>query len=344
VIIVTWNVRDYTLACLEALAAGDARHRDGSDRRRQRIERRHRRGGASGVSEDAHVLANDANVGFPIANNQALALARGEYVLFLNPDTEVGPGSIRACIAELDADAGLGMAGCRVLLEDGRIQPECARRPYLLRHLAAETAVPAHALPAQPPVRRSSHGLLGQAGQPGRGGDLRRVHAGTHARGSETLGGLPDDIFMYHEDLAFCLRVRRAGWRIRYLGEHVTLHRWRGSEQQERCKARRCSKGQYKLQLIRDAQGPVHAAAGRALFALRCASRLAIGGMGTLLFGRTRLAEKYPRVLDWRSHGLQLVWSVAPWVVADSVPRAPDVRRTGSDGREAAAGAMEVTR
>src|SRR5207253_1588533 len=44
------------------------------------------------------MIANDVNVGFPKANNQALPLARGEYVLFLNPDSELAPGTLECLL------------------------------------------------------------------------------------------------------------------------------------------------------------------------------------------------------------------------------------------------------
>src|SRR5439155_3389614 len=60
------------------------------------------------------LIANDANVGFPKANNQALPLVRGEYVLFLNPDSGVEPGTLDRMSAQLEAFPERAAVGPRV--------------------------------------------------------------------------------------------------------------------------------------------------------------------------------------------------------------------------------------
>jgi GT2 family glycosyltransferase len=321
VVIVTWNVRELVPACLDALFAETRGlaievivvDNASTDQTVETVRVRY---------PAVRVVANEINVGFPRANNQGIAQACGDYILFLNPDTEVGPGSVRACVAALDADAAVGVVGCKLVFEDGTTQAECARRPYLLRHLAMELLY-LHML--FPRSRVFGDHLLGHWDHEGE----RDVEAISGAfmlcRRSvvEQTGGLPDDVFMYHEDLAFCLRVRRAGSRIRYLGQVSTLHRFRGSSRKS-SQALALLEGESKLRLIRDAQGPAAAAAGRALFGVRCALRLVGGGLGSLLLGRTSLAARYPRVFDWRTHGLQLVWTLAPWIVEHRVPRPPE--------------------
>lgn len=319
VVIVTWNVRDLATACIESVIRTTA----GIPLEIVVIDNASTDGTVPFLRArfpELVVLENRENIGFPLANNAALRHAQGEYVLFLNPDTEVGPGAIAACMDALDADPSIGAAGCRLELEDGRIQLECARRPYLLRHLAMELLY-LHML--FPRSRVFGDHLMGYWDHRGERDVEAICGAFMLARRSvvDQVGGLPADVFMYHEDLAFCLRVRGAGWRIRYLGEHVALHRWRGSSSQSDAKLA-LLEGQYKLQLIRDAQGPSAAAVGRVLFALRCASRLVVGAAGTLLLGRTRFATRYARVFAWRTHGLQLAWAVAPRAVAHLVPGA----------------------
>src|SRR6185503_1978619 len=65
---------------------------------------------------NVHLIANDTNRGFAAANNQALALARGRYVLLLNPDTSVLDGAIERTVKIADADPKIGVLGCQVLL------------------------------------------------------------------------------------------------------------------------------------------------------------------------------------------------------------------------------------
>lgn len=312
VVIVTWNVRDLTLQCLHTLKT----RADGIPLELVVVDNASDDGTADAVRlafPDAIVIANEENVGFPRANNQALEVATGEYVLFLNPDTRVGEGTLGGCVAELDADPSVGMVGCRLLYENGDVQLECARRPYLLRHLLTETLY-LHMLFPRHPV--FGHHLMGDWDHTGRRDVEAICGAFMMVRRdiAQSLGGLPEDLFMYHEDLSFCLRVRRAGWTIRYLGDYTTTHLWRRSSSRSRVPLD-LLEGEHKLLLIREAQGPTAAVVGRGVFVIRSAIRLGIAGAGALMPDRIRLRERYPRVFDARRHAVQLAWGLAPKAV-----------------------------
>jgi GT2 family glycosyltransferase len=75
------------------------------------------------------LIRNDVNAGFSRANNQAAAIAAGRHLLFLNNDTRVPPGSIRALTDYLDAHADVVAVGPRLIYPDGRFQPSCRRLP-----------------------------------------------------------------------------------------------------------------------------------------------------------------------------------------------------------------------
>src|SRR4051812_20268923 len=97
IIIVSWNVRGLLLDCLASIASTC-----------QSI--RHETIVVDNASSDDTVaavrdhfpsvtlIANTTNAGFPGANNQALAIARGRHVLYLNPDTVLLPGTVAACM------------------------------------------------------------------------------------------------------------------------------------------------------------------------------------------------------------------------------------------------------
>lgn len=317
VIVVAWNVRDLVLDCLRSVEA----RRGGLDVELILVDNGSEDGTAAAVRAEfptAVVVENRQNLGFSRANNQGLALARGEYVLFLNSDTIVGMGTLERCVAELERDPSVGMVTCRLMYPDGRVQYEGGRNPYLFRDLLAELFY-LHML--FPHSRLFAHHLMGDWDHR----DTRDVEAilGAFMLGRRSIfqavGGLPELVFMNHEDLSLCLRIRRLGHRIRYLGDVETLHlvnqtikrnplRWYLLE------------GEVKVLLIREAEGPVLAAAARALFGVRSLIRLAIALPATVVPGLRRWKERYPNVFHVERHALHLLWTLAPWAVRPLVP------------------------
>ena len=76
---------------------------------------------------DVRLIANEENVGFARANNQALRLARGRHVLLLNPDTIVQEDTFRTLLRFMAAHPESGAVGCKILNPDGTFAPESRR-------------------------------------------------------------------------------------------------------------------------------------------------------------------------------------------------------------------------
>ena len=72
-------------------------------------------------------IANDENVGFARANNQAIRQSTGQYVLLLNPDTTVGEHTLREALSFMDSHPNAGGAGVMMHNEDGTRAPESRR-------------------------------------------------------------------------------------------------------------------------------------------------------------------------------------------------------------------------
>ena len=68
------------------------------------------------------LIANDRNLGFSQANNQALKICKGRYVYYLNPDTEVQPNAFREKVDFMDSHPNVGLAGTRLVYPDGSLQ------------------------------------------------------------------------------------------------------------------------------------------------------------------------------------------------------------------------------
>ena len=75
----------------------------------------------------ATLIANKENVGFSRANNQAMRIAKGEYVLLLNPDTVVQESTFLKVVEFMDAHADAGGLGVHMVDGNGKFLPESKR-------------------------------------------------------------------------------------------------------------------------------------------------------------------------------------------------------------------------
>lgn len=167
------------------------------------------------------------NLGFGRANNLGYARARGEFILFLNPDTICNEAVFRACLARLRADPGIGLISPRLELADGTMDLACRRKiPTLWDGFCRATGMAAlfpraalfsgYNLTHLPIDGTYEVGAINGA----------FMLAPRRALVDVAPGGSVFDerFFMYGDDLDLCIRVTRAGWKIVYDGGGRIIH------------------------------------------------------------------------------------------------------------------------
>lgn len=164
---------------------------------------------------DVTVIANADNEGFGKANNRALEMAWGRYVLFLNPDTVVAERTLPGCIEYMDANPGTGAVGVRMQHGNGRFALESRRSiptPWVsfchmtgLGRLFPRTKLAKYHLTyynqdEQCPIQVVSGAFM-----------FVRKEA------LDRSGGFDESFFMYGEDIDLSYRLLEHGYENRYL-------------------------------------------------------------------------------------------------------------------------------
>ncbi|GAA1962042.1 glycosyltransferase family 2 protein [Agromyces allii] len=170
------------------------------------------------------LIARGSNDGFSVANNVALRLTSSPYVLVLNPDTRLESGTLDHLIGVMERDATIGVLGCRLLTRDGTLD-HAAKRSFP----SPTTALKYFALKAI--GRTGSNYTRPDVGEL----DFADVDAVNGAfmlvRSAALLdvGLLDERYWMYGEDLDWCARFHREGWRVVYDGRVIAHHLKGGS-------------------------------------------------------------------------------------------------------------------
>lgn len=222
VIVVNWNTRDILRDCLASIA----QHLSAVSHEVILVDNASSDGSAEMVAQEfpwTRLIRNAENVGFARANNQAMRAARGSWFLLLNSDARLVDDSVAGLLARVRAEPRLGVAHCRLVFEDGRLQHTTYRFPAL--GLALLEGFGLYKL--LPPARRTA-ALLGGYWSQDEERDVDWVAGAfmTFPREVfETTGGFSEEYFMYGEDMEWCYRIRDAGYRIRYYPQATVVHR-----------------------------------------------------------------------------------------------------------------------
>jgi len=176
---------------------------------------------------EARVLETGANPGFGTAANLGVNATSTPYVLIMNPDTVVEPGTVKALAEALDRDPGLAIVGPRMENLDGSLYPSVRRFPDM--PVAFGHAFLGLVWPANPFTRR--YRMLdfdhdrAAADVDWVGGACLLVRR----EAFDIVGGFDEAYFMYVEDVDLCWRLGRAGFRIGYEPAGRVVHALGGS-------------------------------------------------------------------------------------------------------------------
>ncbi len=204
VVVVNWNGADYLGDCVdsvareghEVLVVDNASVDDSEDRIRE-------------GRPSLRWITNEANLGFSTAANRGLAAARGEYVLFLNPDARANDAAVSAALEVLENEPDVGLVGVAIRDVGGRstptVEPFFSFRSLRRARAADRATAPTGSTPVDIDW---CHGVF----LVGRRHELL------------ALGGFDERFFLYAEDMDLCHRVHESGRRVVYLPWVSIMH------------------------------------------------------------------------------------------------------------------------
>ena len=213
VVILNYNVRYFLELCLQSVAAA----LEGIDSEIIVIDNDSKDGSCAMVKEkfpSVVIIENNSNVGFSKANNQAVKVAKGEYVCILNPDTVVAEDTFESILEFANQQTNLGIIGCRLVDGLGMFLPESKRnipivkiaikkiignsKAYYANHINEfDTAKVEVLVGAFMVLKRSLY---------------------------NSLEGFDEDYFMYGEDIDFSYKSLKKGYDNYYFGNTSVIH------------------------------------------------------------------------------------------------------------------------
>jgi len=306
IIIVSWNVREDLVRCLRSIEE----NRPMSEFEVIVVDNASSDGTVDAVRCDfpeVTIIANKENRGYAAANKQAVEKSRGEYTLFLNPDSIMLPETLDKLIEFMDDNEDVGICGPKLLNEDGTIQATVRRFPDFRSAWYRYTIFKALCI-----FRRHHHRYMMYDFSYDRQMDVDQViGAALMTRRSiiDELGGMDELFFMYYEEVDFCYRVKNAGWRIVFVPDIVITHFGGRSSEQIPIEVRAMSLTSV-LGYFRKNRGAFVTGLFNVLFKpaviLRCILDIVVGlltcGLATLLLNRKRQlksAVKVKRTAIW---------------------------------------------
>ena len=222
IITVTYQSREHIEACIMSVVASAIKINH-----EHFIVDNHSTDGTVELIEESYstyvtLLKNDKNLGFAAANNRAAKLAKGRYLLFLNPDMSIQAGSLDSLVEWMDARSDVGLASCRLIASNPQFNSflwpkQFSKSGFYIFHLLNLA-----------PVKEIFPNYSNF--------DEFREQEIDHARGAffllrkeivDKLGFAFDPAyFLSHEDVDLCQEVKRLGYKVIYTPIVTVMDYW----------------------------------------------------------------------------------------------------------------------
>ena len=229
IIIINYNAKESILKCIDSIyysllnnvfeiVVVDNNSVDGS---KEEIKKQFRQ---------VNLIVNQVNRGFAAACNQALKISQGEYILLLNPDTIVNHSLIKM-VEYVENNERVGILGCKILNPDGSIQRTAYAPPSLLNDIISGLTFRWLWL-LRPKNRWVTHQCrFSQV--PFKVGWVSGACLMTRRKTIQNIGFLDEKFFLGAEDVDWCCRAIKKGWRVVYFPSAQVIHIGEQSKKKE---------------------------------------------------------------------------------------------------------------
>jgi len=221
------------------------------------------------------LIVNRKNLGFAAGNNRGILQAQGRYLLLLNPDTKVFPETLKTMIKFMDDHPRAGAATCRLELLDGRLDDACHRGFPTPWNAFAHFSGLAKIWPKNKWLTGYSLTYLPQ-NKPHEIDSACGAFLLIRRQAGEEVGWLDENYFWYGEDLDFCYRLKKKGWKVFFVPGVKTIH-YKGVASGIKKQSRRLTTASQETRL-------------RSVRASTEAMRI---------FYQKHYRDKYPRLVNW---------------------------------------------
>jgi len=221
VIIVNWRTKDYLNHCLQSVRENppsadyevivvDNASGDGSTEM------------VSGEFPAVKLISNSRNRGYAEGNNQGMEASTGDYLLLLNPDTEVKPGAVDALLRFGREHANAAAVGCRLIGPDGKVQNSCRSfpepLPILFEYTKLSRLAPASKTLGAYRMTYFTYDKDSEVDQPMASCLLLSRKA------VDDVGMFDTDFPIFFNDVDWCYRARKNSWKIYFTASAEVLH------------------------------------------------------------------------------------------------------------------------
>jgi GT2 family glycosyltransferase len=178
------------------------------------------------------LLSNKTNLGFAAAANQAIANCTAKYVLLLNSDILLQPGSLKALAGYLDLHPKAAIVGPRLVNTDGTLQVSCYPFPTVLNTLFVNSRL--GRLIGYVPFFRKHFLPAWSHTHPRVVPWVKGAAMAIRHEAIEAVGKFDESFFMYFEEVDLCYRLAAAGWQVHFAPVTTLVHIGEASTNQHR--------------------------------------------------------------------------------------------------------------
>jgi GT2 family glycosyltransferase len=220
IINVTWNSQEFIKGCLDSIFSQEKIEfevfvvdNDSSDKTCEIIRKGH---------PQVNLICNPKNLGYAKANNQALELAQGELILFLNPDTKLHSHTLRKMLDFMRGNPETAALGPQLLNLDGTIQPSCREFPkystLLWEFTGLSRLFPKSKSLGAWKMGYFNHQEIREVDQPMASALLVRKKV------LDELGFLDEGFPIFFNDVDLCYRIKKTGRKIIFYPDAKIVH------------------------------------------------------------------------------------------------------------------------